>query len=1812
MPGPHELCGPWIDQRGIEGLGQPLRDLVAYRVAFLLGQLARGLRTQLLAAGELRIAVQLRRGTALILAELAVLEAGFAFVPVDPDLPAQRVHELLRAARTALVWTDAFSRRKLEGTDVRAITTEELLSPVDAQRAWPAPHPEQVAYLIFTSGSTGTPKGVAMTHGSLSMHCRAIAAAYGMTASDCSLHFAAASFDASIEQWISPLLSGARLVVRGPELYSADRALEVLRERGVTWFEMPPAYLVEICRVAIERGQTLALRACSVGGEALARQGFDLVMRALAGSPLVNGYGPTETAITPLIWTAQPGDGFESAYAPIGAPVGERAAYVLDADLCQVPAGVSGELYLGAGGLARGYFDRAALTAERFVPDPFGAPGSRMYRTGDVVRLRADGQLDFMGRTDHQVKLRGFRIELGEIEARLVKCEGVREAVVIAQGKARTERLVAYLGVGDGPDCADEVRRALEAQLPAYMVPSVIVCLPQLPRNASGKVDRRALPEHERESSQRGARARALPQTAAEQALARVLCDVLKLSEVYADDNFFELGGDSIVALQVISRARAAGLGLTPKDIFVHQSLAALAAAAQPLSAASRARREAAEALHGEFPLSPIGHAFFNEPFVRRDHYNQALLLGVAAPLDLARLSRALDALVAHHDALRVRFTQGADGAVSQRYGSVSDHAGSLLRTAAVRDADELAQAYAQTQRSLDLARGPLLRALYVTQADGSSRLLIVVHHLGVDGVSWRLLVEDLLSAYQQLGAASSVRLPDKTASWAAFTRGLSGWAQEPARLAAELEHYRSQLVGPFAELPVRAPGVSQGALARDRAFVELSLTREQTARLLRDAPAAYRTHIHELLLTALARALSALTGQSRALIELESHGRQGADLAEPALDVSRTVGWFTCLYPVCLDVSGELNDAIVQVKESLRAVPRLGLGWGLLAQHGTAEQQRKRQQLPAARITFNYQGQFHAEDAADSGFYAVREPSGPLCDPDAPLGNWLEINGQVFDGALSLTFAYSRALHEPHTIDALRDHTLAELAAVIEHTTRQGAGALTPSDIGLVRLSPAKLSQLCAAQPGVSDVYPLTPLQRGMLFQSLLAPELATYVAQLDLRVQRLDVSRFLAAFRDVLARHDSLRAAFEHAGLEEPLQVIVREVDVPVEQHDFRGEPDEAALAARVRALCEAEQARGVPLDRAPLMRLCLIRLDGDAHHVIWTHHHLVLDGWSTSLLWGEVLRAYAGEPSVPQQSSYRDYLAWLGARAAAADEVYFRSLLERAADRSLLSAATTPPVQHTGPHYQLQRVRLDAVATERLRRFARREFVTVNSVVQAAFGYLLQRYTDAPGALFGVTVAGRPPELPGIDALLGMFINTVPVHVAGGAHQTVSALMQGVQRDNAELREHEYAPLYEIQRWAGQPGEDLFDALLVFENYPASSSLEQHGAALGFSQIRSVEQTQYALTLSVRLDDELIMDFGFTPALSAAFVAQLAQRLTALISQFVDNPQRALGGLAVFDASTRYEAQPALALACLPPGAALSHGTFWVLDAHLERVPQGVAGELYIAASLLSRGDHAGARAAAEQFLPSRDGQRVYRTGERARISSEGKLELLGRREQQVKLRGVRVSLAELEVVLRAQPGVQAAVALVQSDRGAHTLFAVVASGGAALDPQRLREAARRALPTQLWPSHVSVLEVLPRKAAGELDRTRLCQLQVERRVHRAPRSETELLLARLFEELLSVADPGLDDEFVELGGDSLLAMRLCARVKQALGVDLGLPALFESPSVAALAERVAKLAPSGAVQDEIEAALSEVADLDPEALAALLDTLDEESN
>ena len=989
---------------------------------------------------DVLVGLFLERSLEMVIGIYGILKAGGAYVPLDPEYPPERVAYMIEDTQVPVVLTQKHLENMLptnrssvccldsDWDIIAKEMTENLISEV---------RPENLAYVIYTSGSTGRPKGVMNEHRGIVNRLLWMQDEYGLTEFDRVLQKTPFSFDVSVWEFFWPLLVGARLVVAQPGGHRDNAYLvDTLIKEGITTLHFVPSMLQAFLD---EEGaeQCRGVRRVLCSGEALPYELQNKFYNKLGTAELHNLYGPTEAAVDVTYWRCRRDS--DQAVVPIGRPVANTQIYILNNWMQSMPIGVPGELHIGGVQVARGYLNRPELTVEKFVPDPFSSQtGARLYKTGDLCRYLPDGSIEYLGRNDFQVKIRGLRIEIGEIETVLARHPALQQALVTAREDVPGDkRLVAYVvPKGKKIPSVTMLRQYLKERLPEYMVPHAFVMLEKYPLTSSGKVDRKALPVPE-SSRPELEDAFVAPQTSNEKLLAGIWSQVLRIERVGIQDNFFELGGDSIMSFQVIAKAKQAGLRLIPRQIFQYQTIAALAAVAERVSSPIAEQ----VLVTGEVPLTPIQHWFFEQNFTDPHHWNQSVWLELREEIDEVMLGQAFQHLKIHHDALRMRFHPRGSG--WSQFNAEDDKTLSLTRVdlSGLNEAEKnsaVQRAAAEVQTQINLEEGPLLRAaLFKFGGSQPDRLLMVIHHLVVDGVSWRILLEDLQIVYQQLRRGDAVSLPEKTTSFRQWAQRLTEYAHSDT-LEQQRDYWVTNSLEANGRLPVDFPGGENTEASADT--VSMALNVEETSALIQRVPQAYNTQINDVLLSTLTMALTRWSGQSTVFIYLEGHGRE--ELFE-GVDLSRTIGWFTTLFPVRLDLHGRTGtgDILKSIKEQLRAVPQSGIGFGLLRYlSGNEEAVALLRALPKPEVVFNYLGQFDQTLSADSVFKLVHESTGPVHSPRAQRSNFLEVNGMVADGRLQLTWSYSENVYRRSTVERLAQNYMEALREIIRHCTSSEA----------------------------------------------------------------------------------------------------------------------------------------------------------------------------------------------------------------------------------------------------------------------------------------------------------------------------------------------------------------------------------------------------------------------------------------------------------------------------------------------------------------------------------------------------------------------------------------------------------------------------------------------------------------------------------------------------------------------------------------------------------------------------------------------------
>ncbi|WP_342625676.1 plipastatin non-ribosomal peptide synthetase PpsC [Bacillus subtilis] len=991
------------------------------------------------------VALLTGRTPELIAGMLGILKAGGAYLPIDSNLPVERIAYMLSDSRAALLLQSEKTEKRLLGIECEQIIIEDIQKQGEAKNVESSAGPHSLAYIIYTSGSTGKPKGVMIEQRSV-IRLVKNSNYITFTPEDRLLMTSSIGFDVGSFEIFGPLLNGAALHLSDQQTFLDSHQLKrYIEHQGITTIWLTSSLFNHLTE---QNEQTFSqLKHLIIGGEALSPSHVNRIRNVCPEVSIWNGYGPTENTTFSTCLHIQ--KTYELSI-PIGRPVGNSTAFILNQWGVLQPVGAVGELCVGGDGVARGYLGRPDLTKEKFVPHPF-APGDRLYRTGDLARWLSDGTIEYVGRIDDQVKVRGYRVELGEIETALRQIDGVKEAAVLARtAQTGSKELFGYISVKAGTN-AEQVRSLLARSLPNYMIPAYIIEMETLPLTSNGKLNRKALPEPDVASKQ----TYIPPRNELEEQLALIWQEVLGIQRIGIEDSFFELGGDSIKALQVSARLGRYGLSLQVSDLFRHPKI-------KDLSPFIRKSERIIEQgpIQGDVPWTPVQQWFFSQDIEERHHFNQSVMLFHSGRLSENALRPALKKLAEHHDALRMVY-RNDDRRWIQINQGIHESQLYSLRISDLSQSEsgwetKIKQEVADLQQSINLQEGPLLHAALFKTLTGDY-LFLAIHHLVVDGVSWRILLEDLSAGYQQAAAGQTIQLPPKTDSYQEYARRIQEYAQS-SKLIREEAYWRSVEEQQAAELPYEIPHhVNIDFSKRDS--LSFSLTEADTAVLLQNVNHAYGTDTQDILLTAASLAICEWTGGSKLRIAMEGHGREHI---LPELDISRTVGWFTSMYPALISFENhrdELGTSVKTVKDTLGRIPNKGVGYGML-KYLTHPENKSITFSKTPEISFNYLGQFNDIERQDT-FRPSSLGSGKDITHTWKREQIIEMSAMAADKKLHFNLSYPPARFHRNTMEQLINRIEHFLLDIMKHCAGQQKAEKTLSDFSSQSLTAEDLDSI-------------------------------------------------------------------------------------------------------------------------------------------------------------------------------------------------------------------------------------------------------------------------------------------------------------------------------------------------------------------------------------------------------------------------------------------------------------------------------------------------------------------------------------------------------------------------------------------------------------------------------------------------------------------------------------------------------------------------------------------------------------------------------
>lgn len=1276
------------------------------------------------------------------------------------------------------------------------------------------------------------------------------------------------------------MMNSLKQLVKLKDNHHTDLTIaDQIREHNVTHFQCTPS----MAELLIDDGsakQALSKLQCFfIGGENLTRGLADKICNVIEGE-LHNMYGPTETTI----WSSTRSINKVEDIS-IGQPIVNTRFFILDQFMKPVPEGVIGELFIAGDGLAREYFLRPELTRERFVSFQHGKKSVRLYKTGDLVKVNYQGDIIYVGRTDQQVKINGHRIELDEIKNVIAANKEVRRCVVAKRENDTKSRLVAYVELNEKNSVTGtQLKEKLRDFLPFYMMPSAIHFIDEIPLLPSGKVDLKnlqtiedQLEEHEEIN---------LPSSDIEFILMNVWKQVLGVERIGVDSNYFSLGGDSIRSIQIISKAREAGLSLTLNQLYQFQTIRELATVAieNPVVEEFQGRVE------GYVPITPIQQWFFEQQLAQPSHYNQALMLDVPADINTNTLKQVISMLYDHHDALRMRFTTNEKNVVQENrkeIDSIDFEIEDLSSFSAEQRSDVLLQKASEAQARLSIGENLLSIRLFQLGNEQPARLLIIIHHLIIDGLSWRILLEDMVLAYENLSAGKEFRFQPKTASFKKWAEHILEYASS-GKLKDESTYW---LERPYEHVVSIEPDYfdSVSNTIESESSVSVTLDKGLTKSLVMDLPKNHKTQINDALLTALFLSFKNWTGQTNLLINLEGHGRE---ILSTNIDTSRTVGWFTSLFPVLLGAENTEHplEVLKSVKEQLRGIPNNGVGYGMLKYASNdRELQQELKSHPSPQIIFNYLGH---TDQAFSLWKQSKESVGQAHGPLNDRGHLIDIFALIKDDKLQVTWRYSKNLFKPATIKLLANNFIQALTDLVNEGILSETSIYTPSDFPLAVLDQSSLDKLVAefkssASELPREIYKLSPMQEGLLFHILEDPTSNDYFQQVRATFTgQVNHDRLKSAWENLIKTHDIFRTSFHWNDLPNPVQIVQEGIQARWDYVDcIKDNPSDKVR--RMEEFLAKERDQKFDLRQAPLIKATLFRFTETMFLFNLSYYHIIMDGWSLPIVFSEIFQHYYGISKPPgyTPSKYKEFIHWLNQQDRIEAKKFWNENLRGFNQPSLFPGVKKSDNITRSALHTVTNKTLRASISSGIKDLTRKHKITMGSFFHSIWGFLLSFYTNEKDVVFGATFSGRPPSLHDAVTTIGLFINTLPVRIKIDSTQIVLDWLLQAQQNLLQCERFGYYPLTDIKDCSElQSGSPLFDSIMVIENYPVSNKMEDQ-MDISVGSFDSFEQTNYPITIVIVPGDQFVVKAIYDPMLiEDEFVKTVLEKLEHVAEQFL----------------------------------------------------------------------------------------------------------------------------------------------------------------------------------------------------------------------------------------------------------------------------------------------------------------------------------------
>jgi iturin family lipopeptide synthetase B len=1420
---------------------------------------------------------------------------GAAYIPMDLKYPLERIATIMKDSDAKYLMTySEFVTEELEEAlgdkIIKLDEVEEEISGMDSSNLSLKVEKGTLAYVIYTSGSTGKPKGAMVEQVGMMNHILCKIEDVKLDEDSIIVQNASQCFDISVWQFFAAIVCGGKTVIYPNEVAMNPKGIisRVIEDK-VTVLEVVPSFLAVVIDYIKENNVKFTeLNYVLVTGETLKSGLVTKWFEVCSDVKLINAYGPTEASDDITHYIISEDLGLESI--PIGKPIQNMSIYIIDKNEKLCPIGVKGEIAVSGVGVGRGYLNNPEKTQAAFTVDKYRKEkGVRLYKTGDLGRWLPDGTIEFFGRKDYQVKIRGFRIELGEIESRLMHISNVKECVVIdLEDESGTKYLAAYI-VSEKEIDALKIKEELKISLPDYMIPAFFVQLESMPLSSNGKIDRKALPKPEGSLEDRNLYV--APGNEVEENMVRAWEEILGVGKIGIKDNFFELGGDSIKAIRIVSKAQKYGYTIELKDIFVYSTVEELVGRIK----FNEENTINQEPVVGDIDLIPVQEWFFQKDFTQKHHWNQAIMLYKEDKINRETVEKAFQKIIEHHDALRIVFNK-KEGRYHQYNRAVDDGVFYDLKEYEVKDAANSKEYIIEQcnilQGEMDLEKGPLIKIAIFREEKGE-HLFIAIHHLLIDGVSWRILLEDLLQIYSSLEKEEEAVLPLKTNSYKEWSEYLMEYSSSK-EIEEDREYWDNLQARDIKPLPLKDTS-GNGTVSQNK-DIAVEFTEEETRDFLRNVNKAYNTEANDILLSALALTINKWTEYKDILINLEGHGREAV---YKDINVTRTIGWFTTEYPVILEVDDkeDVSLLIKATKENIRHIPGEGASYGVLKY--LSENGLKNNLNP--QICFNYLGQFD-EELENSIFKRSKIGTGNSISLKAENSFVLDINGVVENQKLKIIFTYNEKDLDEEVVKDIAKNYNDNLVKIIEHCKGKRFIEKTPSDYKDYNLSLEELGEINKKYSNdfeVEKIYGLTSLQQGMIFEYLMDKDGFSNINQFAFTlVGDLDEGVLEKSFQGLVDKHDALRTVFVYNRLREQKQIVLKGKTARINYKDYSMLED---IQSSIEQMMLNEINEPFKLEKDILVKLSVFKVKDNTHYLIWSYHHIVLDGWSIPIITRDLFDLYISNMknetvSTKSFGEFGEFIRYVKNKNKEEAKDYWTAYLSDYDGETNLPEKSL--VDRESYIVRESVMDIDNMISEKLAEITQKEKITLNNLIESVWGVVLQRYNNLDDVIFGKVVSGRNVPIEGVENIAGLFINTIPVRVKSNGNTAIIDLAKEIKNNSIEAEKYDYYSLAEIQR-ATAHKRDLINNILVFQNYyiddVRKNIKEETGIDINFNKTR--EQTKYNLNVEVEFNEEIRIRLRYNEGLyDHETIKIVGQSIYNVLIQIAENPEIKINDLEI----------------------------------------------------------------------------------------------------------------------------------------------------------------------------------------------------------------------------------------------------------------------------------------------------------------------------